>query len=93
MSRQFLICDSPDHAAAVDLFIFEHLREQDGARGGSWSGVFEADGVYGVLWAAPASSLFGDPATDPSLVIADEVITDGVSNWRPFIPPAPDPIP
>lgn len=85
---KFLICEDADHAAAIDAMIFDHLRDQDGARGGSWSGVYTDGTRYGVLWDSPASGLFGDPATDPSIVVFDDV--DG--DWSPYVHPA-DPAP
>jgi hypothetical protein len=83
----FLLCDSPEHADAVDSWIMDHLRETDGAHGGSWSGVFVDDSFfprYAVLWDSPASSLFGQPydaatgAGDPAVVVVagDMVVRD-----------------
>ena len=90
-ARQFLLCDSPEHADVVDHFIMERLRDVDGSQGASWSGIFTDGTRFGVLWANPASALFGAVGEDPSVVIADEVIdADGVSDWQPMPMPEPE---
>lgn len=102
---QFLLCEDADHAAAVDQMIMDRLRERDGARGSSWSGVFVDYGTpthYAVLWAAPASELFGQPFNaetqegDPAIIVIDgEMIQRDASgafvsgNWERYVPPAP----
>lgn len=84
MSRQFLVTDTPEHSEMLDQFIMEHLRETDGSTGSSWSGVYTDGTQYGVLWAAPASALFGDPKDDPSVVVIEE--TEDLP-WIRFVPP------
>lgn len=93
----YLLCDSPEHADVVDQFIMERLRDIDGSKGSQWSGVYTNGTSFGVLWAAPASSLFGVPIAedpengDPSVVVEEEAIDEnGLSNWHPYIPPAPE---
>jgi hypothetical protein len=99
MSRTFLLADSADHAEILDQFIAARLRDVDGSKCSQWSGVWTDGERFGVLWAAPASGLFGSPVTeetpdgDPSLVLATEVISevDGelVSDWYELPPPEP----
>jgi hypothetical protein len=85
--RQFLLCDDEIHAAVVDQFIAEKLRIDEGSLCSSWSGVW-TDGVrFGVVWANPASALFGASESDPAIVIADEVLTDGESDWSLMVEP------
>ena len=91
--RQFLLCLDETHADVVDQFIAARLRDVDGSKCSSWSGVWTDGERFGVVWAAPASDLFGTPEEDPSIVIADEVITDGVSDWEEYVPPVPEPEP
>ena len=86
----FLLCDSPEHAEVVDQLIMERLRDVDGNKGAQWSGVYTDGTRYGVLWASPASELFGNPEEDPSLQLATEVITDGVSDWGQLEAPEPE---
>lgn len=95
--KTFLLCDDEVHADFIDKFIMDELREIDGAHGTSWSGIYTDGERYGVLWEAPASSLFGlsitdDPENgDPSVVLAtEEIDEEGLSNWEQYIPPAPD---
>lgn len=84
----FLECDSAEHADVVDQFIMELLRERDGAQGSRWSGVW-TDGVsYGVLWASPASELFGDPESDPSISLFEDIADE----WEPLPDPDPEPV-
>lgn len=94
MPKTFLLCDNEVHADFVDKFIMDELRERDGSKGSSWSGVFTDGTRYGILWGQPASSLFGQPITvdpedgDPSVVLVDEVLDeDGISNWTAYVPP------
>lgn len=91
--KTFLLCDSPEHAEIVDQLIMERLRDVDGNKGSQWSGVYTDGARYGVLWASPANELFGVPDEDPSLQLATEVITDGVSDWGQLEPPDPEPAP
>ena len=95
--RQFLLCVSPEHAEFIDNLIMARLADVDGSKGSRWSGVHTNGAAYGVLWASPASSLFGVPITDDptngdkDLVIeTEEIDKDGVSNWREYVPPAPE---
>ena len=98
-TRCFLICEDDLHAEAVDQLIMEALRDRDLAQGNTWSGVFTNGEVFGVLWASPASGLFGSPITeenpegDPDLVIVEEVITGegeaAASDWSAVPPPEP----
>lgn len=92
--KQFLMCDTADHAAAVDHLVMEHLRETEGARGSSWSGVYTDGSRFGVLWAGPVALVFGSPQSvdnpsgDPSLQIVTESLDGaGVSDWQPVPEP------
>jgi hypothetical protein len=91
--RQFLLCLDEIHAEVVDQFIATKLREEDGSKCSQWSGVWTDGERFGVVWAAPASDLFGTPEDDPSVQLATEIITDGVSDWEQYVPPAPEPEP
>ena len=87
--RQFLLCDDELHAEVVDGTIMSELAELDGNKGSRWSGVYTNGTQYGVLWANPASALFGVPITDdpengdPSVVIATEVES---TPWTEVVP-------
>ncbi len=83
MSQQYLVCESYEHADLVDHLVMAKLRDEDGNLGSSWSGVF-TDGVrYGILWAAPVSSLFGALEDNPSMEVVDEIYSeDGTSDWK-----------
>ena len=98
--RTFLICESENHAEVVDQLIQSRLADVDGNRGSGWSGVWAKRGfrkdTYGILWANPVSSLFGDPITDenpdgdPLVVLQTENIdADGNSDWALVLPPEP----
>lgn len=108
MSRpqQFLLCADELHAEVVDAWIMESLRDKDGSRAARWSGVYTDGTRCGVVWAAPASDLFGVPLDavtgdgDPAIVVAEETFTadaEGkmVSDWREVVPepPAESPFP
>ena len=67
--KTFLLCDSAEHADVVDQFIMESLRDRDNAQGSSWSEVYTNGTLFGVLWASPASELFGNPEDDPAIVL------------------------
>ena len=83
MSQQFLVCDSYEHADLVDHIVMAKLRDEDGSNGSSWSGVFTDGSRYGILWAAPVSSLFGALEEDASMEVVDEVYSeDGTSDWN-----------
>lgn len=93
--NSYLICEDECHAEFIDHLIMARLADIDGSKGSQWSGVYTNGASYGVLWASPASALFGVPITedpidgDPSVVIESEIINEeGVSNWHPYIPPA-----
>ena len=87
MSRQILLCDSPEHAELVDRLVFERLQEVEGAFGNSWSGVLTDGTRYGILWAAPVSDLFGVPEDFPELVLVEET---EAQPWATFVPPEPE---
>jgi len=90
----FLICIDPDHAAAVDLMVLDHLREVDGARGSAWSAIYTDGDRYAIAWGEPVEAVFGSPADDPALVVvADTHDAEGKSIWSTYVPPVPDPIP
>ena len=78
----YLICESAAHAELVDGLIFARLQDVDNAHGAGWSGVY-TDGVrFGVLWASPASDLFGEPELDGLEVVEAD-------DWIPVPPPLP----
>lgn len=87
--KTFLLCQDELHAETVDQFIAEHLREVDGTICSCWSGVYTDGTRFGVLWAAPGSSVFGQPVSednpdgDPALTFATEQFNEnGESDWR-----------
>ena len=84
--KQYLECDSPEHAEAVDQFIMESLRDRYGTQGSEWSGVWTDGMSYGVLWAAPATQLFGTPEDDPSVIVID----DEAEEWTRLEVPDPE---
>jgi len=89
--RTFLRCDSLAHAEVVDQLVCLSLRERDGSQGSQWSGVYERAGAFGVLYASPASELFGDEIADR---IETEVIDEnGDTDWVEVEPVAPPPAP
>lgn len=80
--KQFLLASDELHAELLDGLIMARLRDVDGNQGSQWSGVFTDGTRFGVLWAAPASSLFGTPEEDPAIVIAEEAVNEaGESDW------------
>jgi hypothetical protein len=90
--KQYIVCDSLEHAQLVDYAIFTFLNDRDGTQGTCWSGVWVKPGTlsdtYGVLWGAPGSDLFGTPEEEALLTIDTEVIDeDGNSNWVPLPEP------
>lgn len=88
--KQYLECDSPEHAEIVDRFIMESLRDRYGTQGSEWSGVWTDGMSYGVLWAAPATQLFGTPEDDPSVIVID----DEAEEWTRLEVPDPEvPVP
>lgn len=100
-TQQFLICLDDEHAGFIDSLIMDRLRDVDGTKGASWSGIFyeEATDRFAVLWGSPASGLFGTPDIDPDLVLVEgEMIRrddEGAiisGTWDRYVPPAPDPI-
>jgi hypothetical protein len=91
MSRAFLLCTDETHADLVDQFVAERLRDVDGSKCSQWSGIYTDGERFGVLWANPASALFGTPEDDPSVQLATEVIdTEGVSDWEAYVPQEPE---
>ena len=81
--RTILICDSPEHAELVDQLVFARLQDEEQAVGNGWSGVLTDGERYGILWAAPVSSLFGVPEDFPELVLVE----DEAGEWVTFVPP------
>ena len=68
--KTYLICLDEIHAEVVDQFIAARLREVDGSKCSSWSGVFTDGARYAVLWGSPVSDLFGLPEDFPELKLA-----------------------
>lgn len=87
--KTFLICDDELHAEVVDQLVAQSLREAYGTTCTAWSGVYTDGTRFGILWAAPASDVYGLPEEGESLLLAEEVLTDGVSNWQVVPPPEP----
>ncbi len=88
-TRQFLLCDSYEHATLCDQLVLARLETEFGIRANAWSEVYSDGERFGIYWGDPVSSLFGVPEDDPSVVIVDE---DPAAPWevvRPE-PEAPD---
>jgi hypothetical protein len=95
-ARTFMTCELFEQAEDLDHYVCDSLRERDGNMGSCWSGVWTNGEVYGIVWAAPASGLFGQPVSednpggDPLVKLATETFTDGpdgpVSNWSLVVP-------
>lgn len=88
-TRTILICESPEHAELVDKLVFARLQDEEMAVGNGWSGVLTDGTRYGILWAAPVSTLFGVPEDFPELVLVDEMEP---GEWETYVPaeePAP----
>jgi len=81
-----LVCDSYPHAELCDRLVLAKL-EDAGVRANAWSDVY-TDGVrYGIIWAAPVSSLFGQPEEFPEL----ELVEDTDDSWTVVVPEPEDP--
>ena len=99
-TRRFLVCSTLDHAAFLDQFALEYLRDTRGVQAAEWSGVYvRDDGAFGVEWESPLTELLG-PVIDEDtkavlLPVEDEVITLigdlRESNWNKLLPPDPEP--
>lgn len=96
-SRKFLVCQDLAHAAFLDLFALEYMRDARGVQAAEWSGVYvRDDGAYGVEWESPLTELLGpiiDEETGAELlpVVAETIAidTDGnrISDWNKLLPP------
>lgn len=84
MSRQILLCESPSHADLVDQLVFARIQDEERAMGNRWSGIYTDGTRYGILWADPASSLFGVPEDFPELSLVDETPEQP---WTEYLPP------
>ena len=91
--RQFLVCDNELHAEVVDQLIMESLRDAYGTKGNTWSGVYSDGDNFGVIWASPASGLWGAPFSsenpdgDMALIILDETVnSEGIGSWSQVVP-------
>lgn len=82
--RTFLVCQDELHAELVDQLVFARLQDEEGAFGACWSGVYTDGTRYGILWAAPVSSLFGVPEDFPELVLVE----DAAEEWTLVVPEA-----
>lgn len=82
MSKTFLVCQDELHAELVDQLVFARLQDEEGAFGANWSGVWTDGTRYGILWAAPVSTLFGVPEDFPELVLVE----DADDSWTLFVP-------
>jgi hypothetical protein len=94
-TRQFLLCDSYEHAHLCDQLVLSRLETEFGIRANAWSEVYSDGERWGIYWGAPVSDIFGYPPSvehpegDPAVVIVDE---DPAAPWevvRPE-PEAPD---
>lgn len=90
--RTILICDSYEHAEAVDKLVLHGLDVDHGIKGNAWSEVYSDGERYGILWGGPVAEMFGEPRStdcpdgDPALVLVTD--TDGA--WR-VVQPVPEP--
>lgn len=83
--RTILLCVDDVHAEVVDGFVWEAVKEKDGANGSGWSGVWTDGKRYGIIWASPVSDIFGVPEDFPEL----ELVEDTENQWRPHEQPPP----
>jgi hypothetical protein len=83
--RTYLVCNDYNHADFVDHLVMARLIDVEQATGSSWSGVWTDGTRYGILWAAPVSTLFGQPEDFPELVLVDE---DSDAPWTLVVPQA-----
>ena len=80
--RTILLCESPEHAELVDQLVFARLQDEEQANGNGWSGVLTDGERYGILWAAPVSTLFGVPEDFPEL----QLVEDEAGEWVTYVP-------
>lgn len=80
--RTILLCQDENHAALVDQLVFARLQDEEQAVGNGWSGVLTDGERFGILWAAPVSTLFGVPEDFPELVLVE----DAAGEWVAFVP-------
>ena len=78
----YLVCQSAEHAELIDGLIFARLQDVDNAHGSGWSGVYTDGTRFGVLWAFPASDLFGELEIDGLEIVESD-------DWTPVPPPSP----
>jgi hypothetical protein len=100
----FLTFPTPEAAIAADARAFAFLKAEDGARGGSWSGVFVDYGAtprYAILFdpciaGAVTEEELGaaDESGNRANVVAGEMIVRDANgqfvsgNWDRYVPPA-----
>lgn len=96
-TRKFLVCDSLEHAAFLDGFALEFMRDTRGIQAAEWSGVYvRDDGTFGVEWESPLTELLG-PIIDPDtgavlLPVVEETIANEEPDWQKLPPPDPEPV-
>lgn len=83
--KTFLVASDELHAELLDGLVFARLQEEELAQGANWSGVWTDGTRYGILWAAPVSSLFGVPEDFPEL----ELVEDADDSWT-LVQPEPN---
>ena len=85
--RQFVLCPSYEDALVVETAALDWLHANGAVNCNGWAGVsVRDDGEFGVFWGEPVREALGD-----GLELDTEAVTDGVSNWGEFVPPAPEP--
>jgi len=92
MSRTFLTFNSYAAAQDADAKVCLYLRDTYHGSYNQWSGVSTNGTLYGIDWASEVQAVYGDPSTNPSLVLVDEVVdADGKGDWYLYAPPPPPP--
>jgi hypothetical protein len=75
----YLTFPTPEAALAADARAFAFLKAEDGARGGSWSGVFTNGTLYGIL---------RDPCIEGAFDVLPPIVTDNAepAAWSRYTP-------
>lgn len=84
-ASQFLICANLADAQSKDAQVFAQLQAREGANGCGWSGAFTDGTRFAIRWGIPVQSVLGNSGQ----LETETVDANGVSNWQPYVPPAP----
>lgn len=76
---QYLIIPTYAEATALDQQVMQRLRETDGAKGSSWSGVSTDGTRFAILWDSPVAAVYPDAVPE-----------EDSGQWLPYTPPQPE---